>query len=314
MKVLIIGGARFIGPAASQRLAQSGHEIVLFHRRFSPDLPYPQIQGDCNDPDELYRALAIVNPEAILHTIALSRNQIGVLEQALQGRKTRAVILSSLDVYKAYEVFIGLSEASVVPVPFDEQAPLRDVLYPYRGRLDADFAHDYEKILVEKAALRSAVLDTVILRLGMVYGRNDPNHRFLEPVRKMRRNAERIELPKRAAGFRASKCYVGDIADGIRLALESGAKNEIYNLAAQRTPTEMEWHRRIAKLMNWHGDIVIGGTPAAPDEMNPAQHLVMDTGKIRKQLGYGEIFPMDEGLGDAIHWELENIARMDGDQ
>jgi nucleoside-diphosphate-sugar epimerase len=309
MKILLIGGTRFIGPAASRRLAQSGHEVTLFHRRFSPDIPYDQIRGDCSQADDLYHALAVVNPDVILHMIALSQGQIHALEQALQGRKIRAVILSSLDVYKAYEVLLRLSDAPVVPLPLDEQSPLRDVLYPYRGRLDTDFAHDYEKILVERAAMRSAFLDAVILRLGMVYGRNDPQHRFLEPIRKMLQNAERIELPEDMARFRASKCYVEDVSNGMKLAVESSAANEIYNLAAQPAPSEMEWHQRIARLMNWRGEIAVGGKPAMPDEMNAAQHLIVDTDKIRKELGYGEVFSMDEGLADTIHWELENEPR-----
>jgi nucleoside-diphosphate-sugar epimerase len=289
-------------------LAQSGHEVTVFHRRISSGIPYRQIQGDCNDADALCRALDRARPDAIFHMVAWSQKQIHVLEQALQDRKTRAVITSSMDVYKAYEVLLGLSDAPLVPVPFDEQAALRDVLYPYRGRVEADFAHDYEKILMEKAALHSTVLDTVILRLGMVYGRNDPQHRFLEPIRKMRQNAKPIELPQDMAGFRASKCHVEDAAHGILLAMGSHAGHEIYNLAAQETLTELEWYRRIARLMSWQGDIVIDKTSSAEDGMNYAQHLAGDTRKIRKQLGYKEIFSLDEGLADTIRWELENIT------
>ncbi|MDR2259374.1 MAG: NAD-dependent epimerase/dehydratase family protein [Azoarcus sp.] len=308
MKALVIGGTNFIGPVLTRQLAQSGHEVAVFHRRISPEIQYGQIQGDCNDADDLRRALEAVAPDVILHMVAWSQKQIHVLEQALHGGKMRAVIASSVDVYKAYEVLLGLSDAPVVAAPCDEQAPLRDVLYPYRGRVEADFAHDYEKILMEKAAMRSAVLDAVILRLGMVYGRNDPRHRFLEPIQKMRQNARRIELPKDAAGFRASMCHVEDVAHGIILAMESHAAREIYNLAARRALSGMAWHRRIARLMHWHGDIVVDETAATADGMNYAQHLVADTGKIRKQLGYKERLPLDEGLAGTIRWELENIA------
>jgi hypothetical protein len=70
------------------------------------------------------------------------------------------------------------------------------VLYPYRGKLDAPFAHDYEKILVERAALQSPALGASILRLGMVCGENDPN---------------RWELSEpRSSGFQLSKSTDGD--------------------------------------------------------------------------------------------------------
>ncbi|MDR2031775.1 MAG: NAD-dependent epimerase/dehydratase family protein [Azoarcus sp.] len=308
MKTLIIGGTNFIGPAVTGQLARSGHEVAVFHRRISPEIRHDQIQGNCDDADDLRRALDAVAPEVLLHMVAWSPKQIHALEQALQGGKIRAVITSSIDVYKAYEVLLGLSDAPVVPVPFDEQASLRTILYPYRGKVEVDFAHDYEKILMEKAAMHSAALDAVILRLGMVYGRNDPQHRFREPVRKMRQNAGRIELPKDLAGFRASKCHVKDVAHGIILAMESHVVREIYNLAAQQALSEMEWYRRIADIMHWHGDIVIGETSATAGGMNYAQHLVGDTDKIRKQLSYKEILSLDDGLADTIRGELENIA------
>lgn len=34
----------------------------------------------------------------------------------------------------------------VQDIPIEETAELRSVHYPYRGKIDEDFAHDYEKI------------------------------------------------------------------------------------------------------------------------------------------------------------------------
>ncbi|MDR3199506.1 MAG: NAD-dependent epimerase/dehydratase family protein [Planctomycetaceae bacterium] len=304
LKIFIIGGTKFIGTAITEQLTQSKHEVVLFHRNIDANIRHEQIQGDCNNVNDLEKALEIVKPDVIIHNIALFQNQINVLEQALQGKKKRVILLSSIDVYKAYEIFFGLSGEPVVSVPFNEASPLREILYPYRGKLETDFAHDYEKILVEHAALQSPVMDVVILRLGMVYGKNDPNRRFAEPVKKMRQNAEQIELPETMAEFRACKCYVKDIAYGIKLAAESNICREIYNLAGLETLTELEWYKEIADVMNWRGDIVITQTNFISGNINPKQHLTADTTKIRKQLGYKEIFSRREGLEETIYWEL----------
>jgi nucleoside-diphosphate-sugar epimerase len=48
--------------------------------------------------------------------------------------------------------------------------------------------------------------------------------------------------------------------------------------------------------------------------MNPAQDLVMDTGKIRRQLGYKECFPMDDGLAEVIQWDLVRKPQSDGER
>ncbi|MDR1685570.1 MAG: NAD-dependent epimerase/dehydratase family protein [Desulfovibrio sp.] len=314
MKILIIGGAEFIGPVVARHLANAGHDITVFHRTPAPQIPYPQIAGDCESVDQLYKGMQSVQPDAVVHTTALCGRQVKAVEQALAGRKTRMILLSSVDVYKAFEVVNRLSDAPVQSVPLHERSPLRDVLYPYRGRRpdtetahDMQTLHDYEKITVERAALESSVIDAVILRLGMVYGRNDYNHRFGEPVRKMYQGDKFIELPQKVAEFRACKCFVEDIAHGVRLAVESDVSGEIYNLAAQEVLSEMEWYQRTAELMNWKGTITVSEESGLTDSFNPEQHLVVDTAKIRKELHYKELFSVQEGLRHTIQWELENV-------
>ncbi|GEC91974.1 NAD-dependent epimerase/dehydratase family protein [Brevibacillus brevis] len=36
MKILFLGGTRFIGPHAVKRLAESGHEVAVFNRGINP--------------------------------------------------------------------------------------------------------------------------------------------------------------------------------------------------------------------------------------------------------------------------------------
>lgn len=308
MKILLIGGTNFIGPVLTAQLAQTGHAVALFHRNFSPAVHHRQIQGDCNNVNDLIRAIEAVEPDAIIHMTAMFQSHIKMLEQALQGKRTRTVILSSIDVYKAYEVFSNLANTPVVSGPLNEQSPLRDVLYLYRDRLDADFAHDYEKILVEKTARQSSVIDAIVVRLGMVYGRNDPNHRFLEPIQKMRTGDKQITLAAAMANCRMSKCYVGDAAYGIKLAAEHGLAGEIYNLAAQEALTEREWYQQIATLLAWAGELVTGQASSPLAGYNLQQDLVIDTAKIRRHLGYQERFTLQEGLADTIQWELEQMG------
>lgn len=191
MNVFIIGGTNFIGPAVARELSEAGHAVTLFHRSAkNVSMGYTHIQGNCRNVGDLQSALRSARPDVIIHMVAYFQSHIAVLEKALNGHAVKTIIISSADVYKGYEVLTKLSEANLIPVPFTEKSPLRDVLYPYRGKLDTDFAHDYEKILMERAALRSPVLDAVILWLGMIYGENDPNRRFADPIQKMASGGE----------------------------------------------------------------------------------------------------------------------------
>ncbi len=313
MNVLIIGGTKFIGPVSAKYFHKAGHHVTLFHRNKSNiSDEYVQIQGDCNVSADIKRAVELAKPDIIVHMVALYQSHIEALEQALGKRRTRTVIISSADVYRGYGVLTGLVSGPIEPIPFTEQSALREVLFPYRGKLETDFAYSYEKILVEKAALQSPVLDSVILRLGMVYGENDPNRRFSDIIRQMGSGAEAIELSSGMAKFRSSKCYVDDVAHGIVLAAEKSPAGEIYNLSHHDTFTELEWSRQIAKLMNWYGEIRIsldGNTTDFSSGLNLEQPFVMDTTKIRTKLGYAEVVSLEEGLMRTIQWEQNTFKR-----
>jgi nucleoside-diphosphate-sugar epimerase len=278
MNILIIGGTGFVGLELSKQLQEAGHTITLFHRNPATVLPFKQTRGDCNSVDELRACITGVTPDCIIHTTAMNRRHIAALENALAAA-TRTVIISSADVYKAFEVWGRLSDAPIQDIPLTETSPLRDVRHFCRYKGD-----EYEKIDVETAALESPVIEPVILRLGMVFGANDTNHRFYDRIETARGGV--ITLPANVAAWRA--CYGGvkNIACGIALAAEKGKAGEIYNLADKDVFTELEWCGKIAELSDRDAEVTV--SEENPEAGNFAQHLVMDTSKIRRELGYEE--------------------------
>jgi nucleoside-diphosphate-sugar epimerase len=55
MKILIMGGTRFIGVSLTKVLVEQGHEVVLFNRgnKPAPVAGVQQIHGDRTDPGQL---------------------------------------------------------------------------------------------------------------------------------------------------------------------------------------------------------------------------------------------------------------------
>ena len=45
MRILVIGGTRFIGPPAVRRLVEMGHEVTVFHRGQSVPAAFPLPPG-----------------------------------------------------------------------------------------------------------------------------------------------------------------------------------------------------------------------------------------------------------------------------
>jgi UDP-arabinose 4-epimerase len=140
MRVLVTGGAGYIGSHTAKRLAEHGHLPIVFdnlstgHRSL---VRYgPLVVGDVTDPAALDAAIREHAPEAIVHFAALSqveesvrhperyfRNNVGgtleLLEAALRGGIDRFVFSSTCAVY-------GIPSA--VPI-VEEEAP--DPINPY---------------------------------------------------------------------------------------------------------------------------------------------------------------------------------------
>ena len=77
-------------------------------------------------------------------------------------------------------------------------------------------------------------------------------------------------------------------------------------MAEQASYPEGEWVARIANITSWQGKIVIVPKGRIDMPIDTAQHLTVDSTRIRRELGYTEIVPPEEGLRRAIAWERAN--------
>lgn len=308
MNILVIGGTNFIGLHTANEFIANGHNVTVFHRN-----PYTgsalsgqvkHILGNRHNLSELSEAIRAVSPDMIIDAYAMNENEVKILEAAL-SKRTRVVILSSADVYEAYSV-LSAPGAEPQHTPLAENAALREKLFPYRGVLETAFAHDYDKILVERAAQGSSKMDAVIVRLGMIYGENDSQHRFLRCMEQMKQE-KAIVMSKDMANWKTSKGYVKNIAYGIYLAAMKGQAGEIYNLAEQHPVSEYEWYKRVAEMLLWNGTIELRENDESG--ANWKQDLTMDTGKIRAALGYTEKYSVEQALKNTLDWEEENCQR-----
>ena len=70
MKILIIGNG-FLATSIVQRLEAEGHELLIFSRRFSPQIESKQMLGDIFNFEEFIKALDW-KPQVILHTACIT--------------------------------------------------------------------------------------------------------------------------------------------------------------------------------------------------------------------------------------------------
>lgn len=317
MRILVLGGTRFIGPPVVSRLHELGHDVTVFHRgETEADLPrqVPHLHGDRRRLDEHAAAFKSLAPEVVLDMLPLGERDARAVMGAFQGIARRVVAISSADVYRAYGRLIGTEPGPPDPVPLTEDAPLREKLYPYRGetpRGPADprpWADDYDKILVERAVMSDPDLPGTILRLPMVYGPRDNQHRLFFYLKRMDDGRPAILLGAGMARWRAGRGYVENVATAIALAAtDDRAAGRIYNVGEADALLEVEWVRAIGRAAGWNGEAIVMPRDRLPAHLRAksdlAQHLVTDTARIRRELGYAELVPRDEALRRTIAWE-----------
>jgi len=101
MRILIMGGTRFIGVYLTQMLVEQGHEVVLFNRgnRPAPTSGVRQIQGDRTHADEIKEKLSSEHFDAIFDNNGRELTDTQPLTEIFQDRVQHFVYMSSAGVY-----------------------------------------------------------------------------------------------------------------------------------------------------------------------------------------------------------------------
>lgn len=321
MKILVIGGTRFIGMYAVQALLSEGHQVTLFNRS-GPKLfegKVDWVKGDRNNAETLSAAIQKSAPDVVLDMIPFVESHAEILLDAAADIVSRVVMISSMDVYRGYGKLLGIEPDSDTPevTPFAEDAPTRSVLFPYRGpepRAEDDpsrMMDDYDKIPIENRIMNHPAISGTVLRLPIVYGPGDGQHRMFEFLKRMLDHREIIPINENYAHWRTSRGYAADIGHGIAAAVtQEKASGEVFNVCSETALSTLEWVQLIAKAVGWKGKIVLTGPESTPPhlniQMNTAQNLVSDSRKIRDLLGYTEQVSQAQGILRTVEWEVEN--------
>jgi nucleoside-diphosphate-sugar epimerase len=310
MKILIIGGTAFIGPHVVRQLAAQGHEVAVFHRgKTEADLPASVLHfhGDQDKLSEYRAQIKRFGPDAVIAMLVVTRAGANIICEALSGIAPRLVVPSSIDVYRAYGRLWKTEPGPPDPVPLTEESPLRQV--------QSIHGEGYDKTAVEEVVMSQDAFQATIVRLPMVYGPGDYQHRLFEHLKRMDDGRQAIIMAKEVAGFRGSRGYVENVAAAIALAATNpNSAGHTYNVAEEPAFSEGGWAEQIGAKIGWKGRVATLPMMDLPErfraDVDFNQHFVVSSSKIRSELGYSEIVPFDEGLRRTIAWERANSPAM----
>ena len=308
MRIAILGGTDFIGPAIVEALVAANHEVTVVHRgqHERPGLP-PTAHIHCDRRDGAALKQALAGHDGVVDTCAYSTLDAQTLVSALPAN-ARVIVLGSMDVYRAYgSVMRG--EAASDPIPLDEDSPVRTERHLYRGQpagvlrgLDTD---TYEKLDVEGVVRPAGAL---MLRLAVVYGPRD--HLARENFILGRVRAGRRRIPFGAGNLVWTRVYVHDVAQAVRLAVESRAlPGGALNIGERRMTTVEQWARKILEIAGAEAELVRVPSKQLPRDLaitgSFRQHMIFDSARAREVLGFRDTDP-EVALRESVRWHLEH--------
>ncbi|NTW86889.1 MAG: epimerase, partial [Holophagaceae bacterium] len=172
LKILILGGTGFLGPATIEAAQARGHQVTMFNRgKTRPEL-FPGVEKLHGDRDpkkgEGLKALEKGTWDAVIDNSAYYPRMVAASAGLLAPRVRQYLILSSISAYKEPNPEAGTEDAPLATMP---DPTLEDMgkSYEYYGAL---------KALCEQAAQKAMPGRTTVIRPGYIVGPDDPSGRF----------------------------------------------------------------------------------------------------------------------------------------
>ncbi|WP_108669375.1 SDR family NAD(P)-dependent oxidoreductase [Peribacillus acanthi] len=308
MKVLVTGGAGFIGHHTVKKLLKESHEVFIIDNLdsyYSENQKLDQlysigthenftfIRQDLLQEQEVQELFKKIKPDAVIHLAALPGVSYSIENPHAY---IEANISMSVNVLKSAGIsgckhVVFASSSSVygeqMNRPVSEDLANGKVISPYAASKTAAeaFCHAYSHIYG---------FQLTILRFFTVFG---PSGR---PDMAIGKFIERLIQGKSITiygeGQSRDFTYVEDIVNGIYLALIRNGKNEVFNIGAGK-PTSME------ELIFYLNEIF----PSM--QVKRESHRVGDVGatwaditKAKTLLGFSPIFTFQEGLKRTVEW------------
>jgi dTDP-glucose 4,6-dehydratase len=325
MKLLVTGGAGFIGSAVVRRAIRDGHAVVnLDALTYAASLAnvaavethpaYRFEEADIRDRAALDRIFAAHAPDAVMHLAAESHvdrsidgpaafvdtNVLGtytLLEAARawwdEGRRPLRFHHVSTD-----EVFGTLGATGA----FTETTPYRPNS-PYSA---TKAASDH----LVRAWGETYGLPTVLSNCSNNYGPFHFPEKLIPVVILHALEGRPIPVYGRGENVR-DWLYVEDHAEALLLVAAKGRLGESYNIGGGAEARNIDLVRTICGLMD---EMVPGGAPHArlidfvADRPGHDFRYAIDAGKIRRELGWQPSVTLAEGLRRTVAWYLDNRA------
>lgn len=314
-KILITGGAGFIGSHLCERLADGGDQVTCldnfdpFYDRRIKEANLASLTGRENfrlvEGDirrlELLRPLfeGDSRPDVVVHLAAKAGVRPSIEDPLAYQEVNISGTANLLEMCRHHGVgkFVYASSSSVYgnneKIPFSEDDPVDHPISPYAATKKAGelLCHTYHHLFG---------LSIFCLRFFTVYGpRQRPEmaiHKFARLIR------DRQPLPVFGDGAtERDYTYIDDIIDGIVRSIDRCDGYRIFNIGESQTTSLRKLISLIEKSMG--EEALINFQPMQPGDV---ERTFADLGRSRKELGYRPSVPVERGIPLFVEWFRKN--------
>lgn len=310
MKVLVTGGAGFIGSHTTERLLSEGHDVAIldcFNDYYNPAIKRANVRGfadrvriyedDLRDAAAVERIVAEVKPDAVIHLAARAGVRPSIDQPELYIDTNIKGTFYLLEAMRKHgcKRFVFASSSSVYgvnkKVPFAEDDAILQTISPYAMTKMAG-----EQICSNYAQLYA--IRCVCLRFFTVYG---PRQRPDLAISKFTRAIEDGKpIDKYGAGnTKRDYTFITDIVSGILGALNFNGEPlcSIYNLGGSQTVSLNELIATIEKAVGKKA--IINEMPEQPGDVPLTS---ADVSKAMRDLNFKPTTHAEEGIPKFVEW------------
>lgn len=301
MKVLVTGGAGFIGSHIVDALIEQGHQVVVvdnlatgFLEKINPSARFYKM-SICDA--ELTDVFERERPDIVSHQAAQMVIAKSVAKPIFDAQEN---ILGSLNVIlncvrSAVKRIIYASSGGAIYgepqyLPIDENHPINPISQYGVSK------HAVEHYLYVYGLQHG--LSYVVLRYPNVYGPRQNPDGEAGVVAKFAGQMLREERPTIFGSGDKTRDYthVSDVVAANLLAMEQG-NNAIYNIGTGVETSDQEMFDTLAKVLGYSGNPIY-----APVRTGEIYRICLDATKAQKELGWQAQLPLEEGLLQTVSY------------
>lgn len=307
MRVVVIGGTKFVGPASVGRLVAAGHDVAVAHSGAHEHPAVESVEHLHGDRVALLGVKGAVegwHPEVLVDTFpgGATAEKAEQLAECAVRTEARVVAISSMDVYQ-HGVDSGVANGdrllamAVDPIPLREDARRR--VGPYPG---GSPAHD--NVAMEDALERGGCT-AVLLRPGAIYGPH-PSTREWTLVRRVALGDRHLPLPDGGV-----QLFHRVAVDRVAGAIVAAAERRTDGSWACNVVDPVDWDysglaRRIGEILGWEWEPEKLPFEAADHPWQTGHAVLGSDRRLRDDLGVQADQPdPDSALRETIEWLWE---------